>query len=327
MRITDVKKKQKIFMIMLLVAMCFGVTGSSIAVKAAAVQNVEDISDAAKAKKNGFYKENGKYYYYVNGKKKYNYLKKVGKYYYYFGSKGYAIKYTAEIKGKRYLFNEKRRMVRLNRNDFYTVAGRRYYLNKDNTVKTGWFTLSGNRLYYAKSTGEFLRGCTYEGITFNAKTGAAQASMAKEAKIRVMNTLDRITNPGMSDAQKLRAAWNYVVGGRFGYCSIYPNLASPSWCQELTYKMFIYGGGNCYGFACMFAALAKHIGYDSYVVCGRVPGSRDGASDGMTRHAWVRINGANYDPEAQYAGWCRGIYGYGYYPMANQVQRVVRYAG
>ena len=44
------------------------------------------------------------------------------------------------------------------------------------------------------------------------------------------------------------------------------------------------------------------------MICGRVPGSRDGAADGFTRHCWVKINGLYYDPEAQYAGWMKGVY-------------------
>lgn len=43
------------------------------------------------------------------------------------------------------------------------------------------------------------------------------------------------------------------------------------------------------------------------MICGRVPGSRDGAADGFTRHCWVKINGLYYDPEAQYAGWMTGF--------------------
>ena len=71
--------------------------------------------------------------------------------------------------------------------------------------------------------------------------------------------------------------------------------------------MFRTGYGNCYGFSCIFAALAREIGYTPYMICGRVPGSRDGAADGFTRHCWVKINGLYYDPEAQYAGWMKGV--------------------
>ena len=49
------------------------------------------------------------------------------------------------------------------------------------------------------------------------------------------------------------------------------------------------------------------LGYNPYVVLGRVSGTRDGAADGLTRHGWVMIDGAYYDPEARVCGlvsWC-----------------------
>ena len=45
----------------------------------------------------------------------------------------------------------------------------------------------------------------------------------------------------------------------------------------------------------------------------------------LTRHCWVEINGLYYDPEAQYAGWMTGVYGYDYYPISHQIQRVVNF--
>ena len=82
--------------------------------------------------------------------------------------------------------------------------------------------------------------------------------------------------------------------------------------------------GNCYGFACTFAALAKELGYDPYVICGRVPGSRDQAADGYTRHGWVLINGLHYDAEGAFAGW-GGCFGTSSFTTAYQVQKIVRF--
>lgn len=88
---------------------------------------------------------------------------------------------------------------------------------------------------------------------------------------------------------------------------------------------FYHNGSCCFRYAGIFAALAREIGYTPYMICGRVPGSRDGAADGFTRHCWVEINGLYYDPEAQYAGWMTGVYGYDYYPISHQIQRVVNF--
>ena len=71
--------------------------------------------------------------------------------------------------------------------------------------------------------------------------------------------------------------------------------------------------------------LAREIGYDPYVVCGRVPGTRDGAGDGFTRHSWVIINGLHYDPEGQAKGWHTGVYGSYSYGMDNQIQKTVNF--
>ena len=76
-------------------------------------------------------------------------------------------------------------------------------------------------------------------------------------------------------------------------------------------------------------ALAREIGYTPYMICGRVPGSRDGAADGLHVIAVVEcINGLYYDPEArgQYAGWMT----YGFMVMiiiriSHQIQRVVNF--
>lgn len=69
----------------------------------------------------------------------------------------------------------------------------------------------------------------------------------------------------------------------------------------------------------------KRFGYEPVVVCGKVPGGRDGSPDGYTRHCWAMINGRHYHSEAQYAGWGKGIYGYGNYPISHRIQKIVKF--
>ena len=57
-----------------------------------------------------------------------------------------------------------------------------------------------------------------------------------------------------------------------------------------------------------------------------VSGTRDGAADGLTSHGWVIIDGCYYDPEAQFAGWYRGVYGSGSYDINHQIKSIVRFA-
>ena len=142
-----------------------------------------------------------------------------------------------------------------------------------------------------------------------------------------MNTISRITNPGMSKSEKLYACWRYLTSsGNFYYSGYWPDFNKKGWQREVAYNMLVSGGGDCYGFACTFAAMAREIGYNPYVVLGRVSGTRDGAADGLTSHGWVIIDGCYYDPEAQFAGWYKGVYGSGSYDINHQIKSIVRFA-
>ena len=100
-----------------------------------------------------------------------------------------------------------------------------------------------------------------------------------------MNVISRITNPGMSKSQKLYACWCYLTSSsNFYYSGYWPDFNKKGWQREVAYNMLVSGGGDCYGFACTFAAMAREIGYNPYVVLGRVSGTRDGAADGLTSH-------------------------------------------
>lgn len=226
-----------------------------------------------------------------------------------------------KIDGVRYVFSEKGVLFTPKGTEIVMIKGKSYCVTTGGKAVSGWILLDNN-LYYAVKKGALLTNTTYQGITFT-KNGGAKKDAAALQKMKFMEVYQSITNPGMSQYAKLRACWNYVTGGRLWYASKYPNLNQAGWQRATAYNMLTTRCGNCYGFACAFAALAAEAGYHPYVVCGRVSGSRDGAADGMTRHAWVRINGCYYDPEAQYAGWMRGVYGYGYYPISHQVQRTV----
>ncbi len=72
--------------------------------------------------------------------------------------------------------------------------------------------------------------------------------------------------------------------------------------------------------------IKRDVGYNPYVVLGRVSGTRDGAADGLTSHGWVIIDGCYYDPEAQFAGWYKGVYGSGSYDINLQIKSIVRFA-
>lgn len=289
------------------------------------------------AKKQGWQKSG---FYYENGKKVKNALKKINGSYYYFDKKGKTVKKAMmTIKGKRYYFrgggkaakgwvtyrkekyyfNEKCRGV----TGLVQIGKNKYFFDEDGVMQTGWQIIGNKKAYFYGKTGRMAKNRTIDGQKINKK-GFAKLTHKDKARQDAMDQaeeiLKAITTSGMSQAQKLSAAFQYMTNrGRFGYRTWRNFQVYDGWEYDYALEIFEKRAGNCYNFACGFAVLAKAIGYDAYVVTGRVPGTRDGAGDGMTRHALVTINGLYYDPEAQFAGWASGIYGLSGYPMSLQV--------
>lgn len=274
--------------------------------------------------KSGLVKE-GRYYRYYgrNGQRYKNRWAKINGRRYFFNEKGNAVTYSLKRGRYVYVFDTMGRLLQPSRAAVKKVGKYSYYVDTRGRASTGWMIIK-NRLYYADSKGRLYKNRTREGVTFT-KYGYAKDDTASRLKKTTMNIVSKITNSRMTQAQKLRACWNYVLGN-VRYVSYYPS-GRTGWQRELAYLALAQGGGNCYGFACAFSALAREIGYNPYLVCGRVSGSRDGAADGMTRHCWVLIDGAYYDPEGQYAGWCTGVYGSGSYYINHTIQSYVRFAG
>lgn len=243
---------------------------------------------------------------------------------YYFATKNKKmVTGVKKIKGKYYIFNKKGRLAESDGISIVRVKEDIYCANPNGKAAKGW-QIKGNKLYNATRKGRVRRNTTYQGIVFT-KTGAAKKNVNSQLKIKLIRIVKNITNEKMPKRGKLYSCWNYVTRGRFHYASKYPDIHSSGWQKRTAYDMLSTHSGNCYSYACAFAALALEIGCKPYIVCGRVHGSRDRASDGYTRHAWVRINGKYYDPEAQYAGWMRGVYARTSYPASHKIQKIVAY--
>lgn len=248
-------------------------------------------ADAAggKWKKN----KSGKYYIFPDGKKA------VG---------------SCEIKGEYFIFDIGGRLLVPKKNSLIDVGNKTFYVSPKGTALSGWQIIK-EKLYYVKKSGAVIKNAKYKGITFT-ETGAAKKCQDTKIMLQTVKTVASVTKQDMSKRQKLKACWKYLVKRKnFRYVSKYPNLKEKGWQKKTAENMLRTKRGNCYSFACAFAAMANCIGYDAYVVCGRINGSRDRARDGLTRHAWVKINGRYYDPEAQFAGFKRGIYGVKRYPL------------
>lgn len=250
-------------------------------------------------------------------------LKISGKKYYFSPEDGEPLTGAQEIGGKHYIFNSKGQLAQSDGISLVAAGGRYYCADKNGHAASGWHLIKG-KLYYASKTGKAKTSTTYQGIAFGSR-GTAKNSITARSKIKAMQVFVSITNENMTKSQKLAACWDYIISGSFRYAAKYPNLQSSGWQRKTAYEMLTSHSGNCYSFACAFAALASEAGYQPYVICGRVRGSRDRAADGYTRHAWVQINGLHYDPEAQYAGWHRGIFQSSRYPAAHTIQMTTAY--
>lgn len=299
----------------------------------AAAKSSETVSGVSKSEvKKGLVKEGKTYAYYVNGeclKSTWKTIKDKStgkKYRYYFRENGKAIvARSARLRGKVYVFDSKGRLIQKGKNTRVTLNGKTYYVDKNGQAITGWIQIK-NKLYLADSMGRFYKQRTFGDISFDHETGEINQDAAGSLKLRTRSIVSSITNSRMSKSQKLRACWNYVTHtGGFYYSPVYPDLNQQGWQKNLALRMLTNKRGNCYGFACAFAALAQEIGYSPKVVCGRVTGTRDGAADGLTRHCWVMIHGCYYDPEAEWKGWMKGIYGTSYYPITYKVQKEVKF--
>ena len=246
-----------------------------------------------------------------------------GKWYYFDRDDGGLTTGSKKIGGEYYLFNEKGQLAKSKKTSLVHAGNQIYCADKSGKAASGW-QMIGKKLYFASKTGKVKKNTVYRGITFGS-SGAAKNNLNTRLKISAMKTFASITQKNMTKGQKLAACWSYVAEGGFRYAAKYPDLNTDGWQRKTAYDMLSTRSGNCYSFACAFAALAEEAGYQPYIICGRVRGSRDRMPDGYTRHAWVRINGKYYDPEAQYAGWRRGIYASTAYPVSHMVQNIVAF--
>lgn len=231
---------------------------------------------------------------------------------------------SKKIKSTYYIFDEKGWLIRPKKISLVTVDEKVYGVAPNGTAARGWHVI-GKKLYYVNQNGTLKRNQKFQDIKLK-DDGSAAAGQYTTWQKKVSAIVDRITDCDMTKSEKLRACWNYITSrSRFSYRITDPNMKKHGWWKKSAYDILCRESGDCYSFACAFAAMANDIGYNSYVVYGRVSGSRDHAADGLTRHAWVEIGGRYYDPEGHFARWYKNCYGDYDYAIRHQVLKVIRY--
>lgn len=173
----------------------------------------------------------------------------------------------------------------------------------------GFMHIDG-RLYYVKEDHYLLRD-GYIGTLYFGTDGAF-TSGNEELDGIVAGLLDEMIaqNPGADRLALLRVAFNHCYQ-KYTYRRSYDNhpaVGSHGWEIQRALDMFKNGKDNCYGYAAIFWALARGLGYDALAVSGRV------LSDEQP-HSWCIIemeDGKDYffDPQWQYSYTERGVFDY-----------------
>lgn len=165
--------------------------------------------------------------------------------------------------------------------------------------------MARGKLYYANKTGKCAVRGKKDGITFT-KEGCAKDDVHSQLKMKCMQVVSQVTKSAMTQDQKLRACWYHLNTIRF-MPRQFPDLAKDTWPQQGALDLLNTMGGNCYGFACAFAALARELGYEPYLI--EIPKS----------HCWVRINGRYWDNMGNRMGTASSLHPY----SRNQIFKYV----
>ena len=240
-----------------------------------------------------------------------------------------------KIGKKTYYFTKEGKLAYAKKERIVSWEGDKYAVKKNGQIRKGWNTFNKALYYFGGVDGAMTRGTTVDKIPIFA-TGKAKMTVDGLIKYRCIKILKKRGAFDKSKKKQLRSAWNWTVRNCH-YSTKYPLWKRGKWrwgysprnstkqsgitkhgaLWVKTYARDMLGsrrGGNCYGFACTFAAFAHTIGYDPLVVVARTAnsGNRDGrygvSRDGYSRHAWVKIGRRVYDPEAKRVGW-RNVYG------------------
>lgn len=202
---------------------------------------------------------------------------------YYFDNKGNAVRGTSKKIGQSYyVFSNSGKLLKPKKSKVYQLEKGVYYVGpKGRPAASGWCIVKG-KLYKVGKSGKCVTSKTVDGITF-ARDGAARDNTASRLKIAVMKKLDKLTKSGMSKKQKLRKCFNYCLTRKWKASAEPKDIGKAGWMQRCALKMITQEKGECFSFACAFAAFAYELGYKP-VVRG-VP----------KNHAYVIIEGKSYD--------------------------------
>ena len=166
------------------------------------------------------------------------------------------------------------------------------------------------RLYYVKEDHYLLRDGKVGTLYFGADGAFTSGSEELDGIVEGLLAEMIAQNPDADRLALLRVAFNHCYQ-KYTYRRSYDNhppVGSHGWEIQRALDTFKTGKDNCYGYAAIFWALARGLGYDALAVSGKV------LSDEQP-HSWCIIemeDGKDYffDPQWQYSYTERGVTDY-----------------
>lgn len=228
----------------------------------------------------------------------------------------------------RFVFVEEESVIKLQNDDgtwacstWIDEFGHRYHTDENGALQTGWKEIDGQQ-YFFYCTGAIAVGWTtigedvyyFDGNGVMAKdtmiNGCLVGSDGKlvkaldeegnaQQKAVVESILASIITPEMTEEEKLRACYDYMVNAHT-YHRTY-ETPTGDWTGTFTMEIMTTGQGNCYRFAAAYASLLKGLGHDARVATGKIGSSRGG----LAPHGWTEVCIGDtwyiFDTEMQYA--------------------------
>lgn len=168
------------------------------------------------------------------------------------------------------------------------IDGKVYYFDSKGVQRTGWQKI-GNKYFYFRiangGDGYMVKSKKVNGIKLQ-KDGTAKVTSNNKKKLKALfmatETVEKITKPTMTKAEKLEKCYNYCVKN-IRYRGARKFQGGKNWDAKYTINTINDGHGNCYAYGATFAYLANAIGYKkAYAI----------SSGG---HGWAEVNNKVYD--------------------------------
>ncbi len=185
------------------------------------------------------------------------------------------------------------------------IEGKWYFFDSKGVMRTGTFK-SGDTTYFLNDSGmlEASKKVRDKKTTYYHCDGKKMTSLEARDYATLLTARSiaaEITNSGMTEDQKLKACFDWVMKKNYRTWRKFEN--TPDWPIVHANDHFLNGCGDCHADGAALAYLASAIGCDDVYVCN------DSEGEG---HSWAEIGGLAYDPLFAQAKDYDKYYGAGY---------------